>query len=218
MTYANVVATLALVFAMSGGALAANHYLINSTKQINPKVLKKLEGNIGRRGSTGHIGPVGPQGVGGPPGPKGSRGERGLEGPDGFSAFSRLPSGKSESGEYAMREPSVETGKTVEEAISLPIPLETAIPTTPTNHVIYATIANAIAQSVPHCSGPGHADAGYLCIYSAESAGVEGEPTVVDPEESPVGTKGTGVYGFALTWDTNATSPFDVGTYTVTAP
>jgi hypothetical protein len=42
LSYANVVATLALVFAMSGGALAANHYLINSTKQINPKVLKAL--------------------------------------------------------------------------------------------------------------------------------------------------------------------------------
>jgi hypothetical protein len=42
LTYANVAATLALVFSMSGGALAAKHYLIDSTKQINPKVLKSL--------------------------------------------------------------------------------------------------------------------------------------------------------------------------------
>jgi cytoskeletal protein RodZ len=42
LNYANVTATLALFFAMSGGALAAKHYLINSTKQINPKVLKAL--------------------------------------------------------------------------------------------------------------------------------------------------------------------------------
>ena len=48
LTYANVAATLALVLAMSGGALAASHYLINSTKQINPKVLKKLKGATGR--------------------------------------------------------------------------------------------------------------------------------------------------------------------------
>jgi hypothetical protein len=41
-TYANVVATLALVLAMSGGALAASHYLITSTRQISPRVLKKL--------------------------------------------------------------------------------------------------------------------------------------------------------------------------------
>jgi hypothetical protein len=38
-TYANVAATLALVFSMSGGALAASHYLITSKKQIAPKVL-----------------------------------------------------------------------------------------------------------------------------------------------------------------------------------
>jgi hypothetical protein len=47
ITYANVAATLALVFSMSGGALAATHYLINSTKQISPKVLKKLKGPRG---------------------------------------------------------------------------------------------------------------------------------------------------------------------------
>lgn len=46
-TYANVVATMALVFAMSGGALAASHYLINSTRQINPRVLKSLRGRRG---------------------------------------------------------------------------------------------------------------------------------------------------------------------------
>ena len=48
LSYANVTATLALVFAMSGGAMAANHYLITSTKQINPKVLKKLNGQDGQ--------------------------------------------------------------------------------------------------------------------------------------------------------------------------
>ena len=49
MTYANVAATLALVFAMSGGAPAANHYLITSTNQISPKVLKELKKAGARR-------------------------------------------------------------------------------------------------------------------------------------------------------------------------
>jgi hypothetical protein len=40
LSYANVVATFALVFAMSGGALAAQHYLLRSTKQIKPSLLK----------------------------------------------------------------------------------------------------------------------------------------------------------------------------------
>ncbi len=63
LSYANVVATMALVFAMSGGALAANHYLINSTKQINPKVLKKLAGKAGKTGATGATGAAGKEGL-----------------------------------------------------------------------------------------------------------------------------------------------------------
>lgn len=42
LSYANVVATLALVFAMSGGALAAKRYLLNSVGQINPRVIQRL--------------------------------------------------------------------------------------------------------------------------------------------------------------------------------
>src|SRR4029077_10960857 len=69
LSYANVTATLALVLAMSGGALAANHYLINSTKQINPKVLKKLKGHNGKNGAKGANGTAGAQGPQGPQGP-----------------------------------------------------------------------------------------------------------------------------------------------------
>ncbi len=56
LTYANVAATIALVLAMCGGAVAATHYLINSTGQINPKVLRKLRGNTGPRGPQGPAG------------------------------------------------------------------------------------------------------------------------------------------------------------------
>jgi hypothetical protein len=42
LSYANITATLALVFAMSGGALAAKHYLVTKTNQISPKVLKSF--------------------------------------------------------------------------------------------------------------------------------------------------------------------------------
>ena len=52
VTYANVAMTLALVFAMSGGAYASK-YLITSTKQISPKVLKTLKGAAGKTGPAG---------------------------------------------------------------------------------------------------------------------------------------------------------------------
>lgn len=86
LNYANVTATLALVFAMSGGALAASHYLINSTKQINPKVLKKLAGKPGATGATGPAGSAGATGKEGPQGkegPTGKEGTTGKEGPKG---------------------------------------------------------------------------------------------------------------------------------------
>lgn len=72
LTYANVAATLALVFSMSGGALAASHYLISSKKQISPKVLKELKGNAGAKGATGATGPQGPAGAAGAAGAQGS--------------------------------------------------------------------------------------------------------------------------------------------------
>jgi Collagen triple helix repeat (20 copies) len=89
LSYANVTATLALVFAMSGGAMAANHYLITSTKQISPKVLKKLTGKTGAPGANGAIGvtgvtgPQGPTGKEGTLGKEGSVGKEGKEGPPG---------------------------------------------------------------------------------------------------------------------------------------
>lgn len=86
-SYANVTATLALVFAMSGGALAAGHYIITSTKQIKPSVLKTLKGKAGAVGPAGKTGAPGPQGK---EGPAGSTGKEGKEGPPGPTNLSPL--------------------------------------------------------------------------------------------------------------------------------
>lgn len=68
----NLVAWLALFVALGGTSLAASHYVINSTKQINPKVIKKLKGNRGPRGATGLGGPAGATGPAGAQGPAGT--------------------------------------------------------------------------------------------------------------------------------------------------
>jgi hypothetical protein len=85
LTYTNVAVTLALVFAMSGGAYAASKYLITSTKQISPKVLKTLQGKRGPAGPAGAAGTTGPQGPAGTPGAagKGEKGDPGVEGKTG---------------------------------------------------------------------------------------------------------------------------------------
>lgn len=81
-TYANVAATLALVFSMTGGALAASHYLVNSTKQINPKVLRALKGAKGPSGAAGAVGAAGSPGS---PGAAGATGPTGRQGTAGLS-------------------------------------------------------------------------------------------------------------------------------------
>jgi hypothetical protein len=89
ITYANVAMTLALVFAMSGGAYAAKRYLITSTKQISPSVLKQLQGKNGKNGTNGAPGPQGPQGPVGEKGANGANGTNGSNGKDGESVVAK---------------------------------------------------------------------------------------------------------------------------------
>ncbi len=88
MSYANVVATFALVFAMSGGALAASKFLITSTKQIKPSVVASLKGKAGPAGAQGLAGPQGPAGPAGAKGENGAAGANGAAGSNGASVTS----------------------------------------------------------------------------------------------------------------------------------
>jgi collagen triple helix repeat protein len=77
-----LISTIALVFAMTGGAFAAK-YLITSPSQIKPSVLKKLKGPKGATGATGPQGPAGAAGAAGEKGANGANGTNGTSGKDG---------------------------------------------------------------------------------------------------------------------------------------
>ncbi|HXN39071.1 MAG TPA: hypothetical protein VN892_13610 [Solirubrobacteraceae bacterium] len=90
----NVVAWLALFVAMGGTSLAASHYIVTSTKQIKPSVLKQLRGArgaTGAKGAAGVVGVQGPQGKEGPTGKEGERGKEGEKGKEGKEGHSATP-------------------------------------------------------------------------------------------------------------------------------
>jgi hypothetical protein len=72
-----VIAVVALVFAMAGGAWAAKKYVITSTSQIKPSVLKSLQGKTGPAGANGNAGSNGKDGARGADGTNGGAGANG---------------------------------------------------------------------------------------------------------------------------------------------
>ncbi len=74
---ATIIASVALFVALGGTALAASHYIITSTSQIKPSVLRSLRGKAGLRGPAGAAGPAGTPGAAGAAGPKGAEGPAG---------------------------------------------------------------------------------------------------------------------------------------------
>ena len=146
LTYANVVATLALFIALGGGAYAAMQLPKNSvgTKQIKKGAVTpaKLSG-CARSSFKGVQGQVGPQGPRGEPGPPGSGG----------SAGGILASGQSESGTWGAGYSS--SGEYI--AINFAPPLAEKLPE--------ANLHFMGAETSPSCAGPGHAASGHLCVY-----------------------------------------------------
>jgi collagen type VII alpha len=222
LSYANVTATLALVFAMSGGAMAANHYLITSTKQINPKVLKKLTGKAGSTGATGATGPqgaTGKEGAAGKEGLTGKEGKEGLTGKEGKegkqgevgSFETALASGKTETGDWGAGFTAAGSGNAYFATGTFSIPLPAGLNS---EHVLYVS-----GSSATHCSGAGHAEAGYLCVYGGDSinANTPSNSNIFNGEAA--GPPGIGTHGFTIRLSsTSSGETLLTGSYAVTAP
>jgi hypothetical protein len=159
-TYANVAATMALVFSMSGGALAAKHYLVNSTSQINPKVLKKLRGNKGAAGAPGSLGK---EGLAGHEGKEGKEGKTGPEGP----LLTALPSGKTLTGAFGAGDSIAKNGAVVEASFSYAFPV-TSEPT-----VQIVQIGGPSTAQCPGTTDAPSAAAGFLCLYPQSGNSIE---------------------------------------------
>ena len=213
LTYTNVGVTLALFFSMSGGALAAGHYLITSTKQIKPSVLSSLKGKTGpagANGAAGSAGPAGGQGVKGetgatgPQGPEGKEGREGKPGKEGkagkegspWTAGGTLPPEKTETGTWSFGDTPIEAaGKlTFEVPISFSIPLKEAIGA---SNAHYVTRDEQEGGSAPaECQGSVEkpsAAPGSLCVYEniTDPSETKFQMIMVNPEAREAAGAGT---------------------------
>ena len=89
LTYANVLSTLALFAALSGGSYAATRMNPAAPRVAHAAASHRhsVRGRRGFRGAPGRRGPIGPPGAQGPPG---APGPRGLQGPPGTVDTSRF--------------------------------------------------------------------------------------------------------------------------------
>jgi hypothetical protein len=205
-----VVAVVAAVFAMTGGAFAGGSRLVHvgpggegHDRGAASGGRQATRGPRGPRGATGPRGPEGPAGQGSP----GERGPAGPKGPEGspWTAGGTLPSGRSESGTWiaAAVGAEVEPGKS-EGASSVSFVIRTAIP--PAVHLI-AKGQEGIEHAA-ECPGSVNlplAAKGNLCLYTAEDQGL----TLVEAFASASG---------ALLTFKGPLKAASAGTWAVTAP
>jgi hypothetical protein len=217
LTYANVMATVALVLALGGSAVAAGHYVITAKTQISPKVLKQLRGAKGTKGARGPIGPSGPTGQTGATGATGANGPTGPMGPKGLQGdpgplLTSVPFNASIKGVYGIQQTVPANSTSVGAFISFPLALRQQ----PT-----AVVFSPTGSAVTHCPGTvtaPSADPGYLCVYRAASSGV-GQTFIDDPTTATRGA--SSVLGFEvedIVASGAAQVVTDTGSWTYSAP
>jgi hypothetical protein len=127
-----------------------------------------------------------------------------------------LPKGKTEIGEWGFGTVAANaqsSGSNSRPVFSFPIPLASTLDS---NHVIYVT-----GSSATHCSGAGHADPGYLCVYqkNIETANPPDSTAIFNPELPSGSNTGAAKYGWGIYLNTTTAGEWFVqGTYAVTAP
>lgn len=181
----NIVAWLALFVALSGTSMAASHYIITSTKQIKPSVLRQLRGAKGARGVKGATGAMGAAGA------KGANGSQGPAGPTGATGSSGT-NGKSITGKEGPDGPEGEKGETGEKGL-------TGEQGPPGSALAYARIKSdgeivqAASKNFEHATveipeeSPGKEEIGVYCISGLSGIEKHNVVATIDQSEAEFG-------------------------------
>jgi Collagen triple helix repeat (20 copies) len=236
-----IVAIVALVAALTGGAIAAGGG--PSAKTTASPSAKAKQGPRGKQGKTGPAGPAGPagavgpagapgakgdtglQGAAGKEGPQGKQGNQGVAGKDGETGFTEtLPSGKTETGVWSVT--IAPNASEPEVPISFPIPVAKAGGFTSTHFFTreqvekeeFGTSGCKWQLEEPEAR-PEATQAGTLCVFTQDEELTEAGPApVIHPIGEPAGA-GFGPAGAYLRFTTsnsNATFQYALGAWAVT--
>jgi hypothetical protein len=196
-----VIAVIALVFAMFGGAYAAQQSGRNNKKAAGLNVTQKKEVKKIAKGfqGTGPAGPQGPKGDGGSAGAQGSKGDTGAQGPQGlqgkegkqgspWTAGGVLPEGATETGAWGFFHTAAGADGAAAN-ISFAIPLAQELDEA---HVHLFSDANFGATCTGSTAAP-TAPSGELCIY-----GTQNGISLLGIQKPEAGTAGARVAGTVL--------------------
>jgi len=233
-----VISVIALVFAMAGGAFAANNLQSGGSKATASA--KGKQGPRGKPGKTGKTGPQGPAGAKGDtgaqgapgakgdtgaqgaPGAPGAKGDTGAPGQTGFTET--LPSGETETGAWSAFVEGA-SGGAAAAALSFSIPLEQPLDAT---HVVKNPLGydgeDEVGPEHEKCPGKAanpRAQAGYLCVYTGNAFiaefGTGGVESISDPGASASEQPGAATSGAVLIVSSTKLASI-AGTWAVTAP
>lgn len=228
-----VVAIVALVVALGGGAYAASKGLNSTQKKEVKKIAKSFQGTgpqgaagpAGAPGAAGAKGDTGAAGVQGKEGPQGKAGKDGEDGIDGqpWVPDNTLPSEATETGVWnisPLAAGGVPVTARAETDLSFPIPLENEIPAANVHFEPTGGFTGADALACPGSAAEPEAEPGNLCVYLAFEESTEweslGNESIIKLDNSQL-TQGASRSGAILLVFVSAETRLR-GTWAVTAP